>query len=294
MECTLCPRMCRADRVNSKGYCQMPDSLYLARSALHMWEEPCISGKSGSGTVFFSGCTLRCVFCQNYKIAAGGVGKEVTVGRLSEIFLELQNKGAHNINLVTPTHYSEKIAQAIKDAKDSGLNIPIVYNTSGYESVESLKALEGLIDIYMPDFKYMSSEYSLKYSNAADYSDVAKKALAEMFRQVKKVCCDSEGMMKSGMLVRHLILPGLTKDSKSIIKYLYETYGDDICISIMNQYTPLPQVEKYPEINRRVTKREYEKVVSYALDIGVVNAFIQDGRAAKESFIPEFDCYGVV
>ena len=294
MKCDLCPRKCLVDRKKGeKGICGQTENLKVARAALHFWEEPCISGDAGSGAVFFSGCPLHCVFCQNENIANGTVGKEISVERLAEIFLELQEKGANNINLVTPTHFVVQIALAIKKARMNGLIIPIVYNTGSYENIETLKLLDGLIDIYLPDMKYMDSSLSLKYSNAKDYFDVASKALDEMFKQVGKPVFDKRGIMKRGMIVRHLILPGMTYDSKNVIKYLYETFKDDIYISIMNQYTPLKQVEKYPEINRKVTDKEYDEVVDYAIGLGVVNGFIQEGETASESFIPEFDCEGV-
>lgn len=291
--CYLCPRKCGADRNVHKGFCGMPDTVYVARAALHMWEEPCISGEEGSGTVFFTGCTLRCVFCQNYDIAAGSIGKEVTIKRLAEIFIELQEKSANNINLVTPTHYVPQIVQALKIAKKSGLKIPVVYNTSGYETVENLKLLDGLVDVYLPDFKYMSGELAAKYSRAADYPEVAKRALEEMYRQTGPAVFDSRGMMTKGIIVRHLILPGYIEDSKKIIAYLYFTYIDNVFMSIMNQYTPLSHVAGYPEINRKVTKTEYDEVVDYAIDLGVECAFIQEDDTAEESFIPKFDFEGV-
>ena len=292
--CMLCPRSCGADRENGeKGYCRMTANIRAARAALHRWEEPCICGAGGSGTVFFSGCTLRCVFCQNSEIAAGNTGKVISEERLSEIFLELQDKGADNINLVTPSHYVPQIITAVNRARGSGLILPVVYNTGGYESVETLKMLEGIVDIYLPDMKYVSREASFKYSNAPDYFEAASKALEEMFRQVGSPVFDENGLMTRGMIVRHLILPGLVNDSKAVIKYLYETFGDNIYISIMNQYTPLPQVEKYPELNRKVTRREYDEVVDYAIELGVVNGYIQEGDTASESFIPSFDSEGI-
>lgn len=291
--CNSCPRQCNVDRSNSAGFCGMPKEVHIARAALHMWEEPCISGEEGSGTVFFSGCTLRCVYCQNYNISNGSVGKSVTVSRLAEIFIELQQKGANNINLVTPTHYISSIAKAIKLSRTAGLNIPIVYNTSGYETVDNLRQLDGLVDIYLPDFKYMSGELSKKYSKAEDYPDVVKEAISEMYRQTGACLFDERGIMKKGIIVRHLVLPGYACDSKRIIKYLYETYRDNIYMSIMNQYTPLPHVKNYPEINRKVTPDEYDDVVDYAIELGVINAFIQEGETAKESFIPDFDMEGV-
>lgn len=293
--CILCPRQCGVDRTSGQtGYCGMPESLLVARAALHMWEEPCISGSTGSGTVFFSGCNLKCVFCQNHSIALGDCGKSITVQRLAEIFLELQEKKATNINLVTPTHYIPQIRDALLLAKKNGLTLPIVYNTGSYESVESLRLLDGLIDIYLPDLKYYSTELSTKYSHAADYFQVAAAAITEMYRQVgMPVFDETTGMMKHGMIVRHLILPGQTKDSKKILRYLHETYGNNIYISIMNQYTPLPHVAQMPLLNRKVTAEEYDKIVNFALAIGIENAFIQEGETAEESFIPPFDLEGV-
>ena len=293
MLCNECPRRCNIDRSITKGFCGMSDKVSVARAALHMWEDPCISGENGSGAVFFSGCNLRCVFCQNACIARGMSGVEISVDRLSEIFLELQEKGAVNINLVTPSHYVKEIVKALTMAKDNGLTIPVVYNTSSYELVDTLKSLEGLVDIYLPDFKYVDSSLAMRYSHAKDYYEVACAALAEMHRQISACSFDEHGIMTGGIIVRHLILPGHTADSKRVIKYIKDTYGDDVFISIMNQYTPLPHVSEYPEINRKVTKREYDNVVDYAIDIGVTNGFIQEGSAAEESFIPEFNGEGV-
>lgn len=288
--CNLCPRNCYVNRLEGKaGYCGESARLRAARASLHMWEEPCISKETGSGTVFFSGCSLRCVFCQNHDIAVGTTGKEITVERLSEIFLELEQKGAANINLVTPTHFIPQIVAALKTAKTKGLSLPVVYNTSGYEKVSSLRLLEGLVDLWLPDMKYMSSELSRKYSNAPDYFSHASKALAEMVRQTKETDLDA----CRGIIVRHLILPGCLEDSKNIIKYLYETYKDKIYISIMNQYTPLPHVSPYPELNRKITEAEYDEVIDYALSLGVENGFIQEGETALESFIPSFHCEGI-
>ncbi len=293
--CILCPRNCGADRTAGQvGYCGMPADLVVARAALHMWEEPCISGTFGSGTVFFGGCNLKCVFCQNHSIAIGDCGKQITIERLAEIFLELQTKGAANINLVTPSHYIPQIREALLLAKAQGLTRPIVYNTGGYENVASLRHLDGLIDIYLPDLKYYSTELSSKYSHAADYFKQTSLAIAEMYRQVGTPLFDEgTGMMQKGMIVRHLLLPGQTKDSKKILRYLHETYGDNIYISIMNQYTPLPHVAHLPELNRRVTAEEYDRVVNFALRLGIENAFIQEGETAEESFIPPFDMEGV-
>ncbi len=285
--------MCMADREITTGYCGVKNTLRVARAALHFWEEPCISGEEGSGAVFFTGCNLRCVFCQNYQIARAEQGKEITVERLAQIFLELQEQKANNINLVTATHYVPQVVDALQMAKKQGLHIPVVYNCGGYESVETLKLLEGLVDIYLPDFKYVDAERAKRYSRAENYPEVAKNALAEMVRQQPKPEFDDRGMMRKGVIVRHLMLPGGIKDSKAVVKYLYETYGNDIYISLMNQYTPLPHVEEYPEINRKLKKFEYDRLVDYAISLGVENGFIQEGETAKESFIPAFTNEGV-
>lgn len=292
--CTLCPRNCRVDRtVGEKGFCRETDQLMAARAALHMWEEPCISGTQGSGTVFFSGCSLRCVFCQNASIASGSVGRPIRVERLSEIFLELQSQGAANINLVTPGHFAPLIVDALDLARKQGLKLPIVYNSSGYESIQTLHQLEGYVDVYLPDFKYMNPVMAAKYSHAPDYPLIAKEAVEEMVRQTGVCQFDEKGMIKKGTIVRHLVLPGYIKDSMKVVEYLYNTYKDSIFISLMNQYTPLPRAADYPEINRRLTTYEYEKVVSHALSLGVTNGYIQKGKTAKESFIPAFDFCGI-
>lgn len=295
--CKLCPRECGVNRAaGERGACGQTDRVKAARAALHRWEEPCISGTAGSGTVFFSGCSLGCVYCQNRSISMGEAGKEITTKRLSEIFLALQEKGAHNINLVTPGHFAPQIAEALTEAKKRGLRLPVVYNTGSYEYVETLRRMEGLADIYLPDFKYMDSGLSLRYSHAADYSEVAKAAVAEMVRQTGAAVFehgDEDGLMKRGTIVRHLVLPGCTEDSKAVIRYLHETYGNGIYISMMNQFTPMSGLADYPEINRRVTKEEYEEVVDYAVSIGVECGFIQEGETAKESFIPAFDGEGI-
>lgn len=292
-KCSLCPRMCNIDREVTTGYCGVKQTLRVARAALHFWEEPCISGEEGSGAVFFTGCNLRCVFCQNYQIARAEQGKEITVERLSEIFLELQEKKANNINLVTATHYVPQVVEALKMAKSQGLHIPVVYNCGGYETVETLNLLEGLVDIYLPDFKYVDSERAKRYSHAENYPEAAKTALAEMVRQQPRAEFDERGMMKKGVIVRHLMLPGGIKDSKAVVKYLYETYGNQIFVSLMNQYTPLPHVTDYPEINRKLKKFEYDRLVDYAIALGVENGFIQEGETAEESFIPAFTNEGV-
>ena len=285
-KCRLCPRECMVNRNKGElGYCKASNKLVIGGYHLHMWEEPIISGDNGSGTVFFSYCNLGCVYCQNYDISINNIGEEITIERLSDIFIELQDMKAHNINLVTPTHYIPLIKDSIILAKEKGLNIPIVYNTSGYEKVDSLKLLEGLIDIYMPDFKYYDNKLG-KYSNVSNYFEVASTAIEEMYREIGKPVYNGNILVK-GVIVRHLVLPGSVEDSKKIIKYLYDKYGDNIILSIMNQYTPVRKC-KYKELNRMVTKKEYEEVVDYAYEIGVRNAFTQDEESISESFIPKF------
>jgi putative pyruvate formate lyase activating enzyme len=271
----------------------MPEQIYAGRAALHMWEEPCISGEEGSGAVFFSGCSMHCVFCQNQEISAEGRGEPITVEELADTFLHLQEQKANNINLVTAGHYLPSVAEAIRLAKAKGLTIPIVYNSSGYEKTEMLRQLDGLVDIYLPDLKYSSSELAKRYSHASDYPEIAKAAIEEMVRQVGQPVFDERGIMQKGVIVRHLMLPGQYMDSRRVIRYLHETYQNRIYISIMNQYTPMRYFEKYPELNRKIRKKEYEKLLDYALSIGVEQAFYQEGETAKESFIPEFDGTGL-
>ncbi len=294
-DCTLCPRQCHANRAAGQvGFCGQTAEITAARAALHFWEEPCISGSHGSGAVFFSGCSLQCVFCQNHNIAVGKSGKIITSERLSEIFLELQEKGASNINLVTAGHFIPQVCLALERSKASGLSIPVVYNTGSYEEVSSLRLLEGLVDIYLPDLKYFSSELSAKYSHAPDYFFRASAAISEMLRQVgEPVFDDTSGLMKRGVIVRHLVLPGQTRDSKKILRYLHEAYGNDIYVSIMNQFTPLVQVAEIPELNRCVTVEEYERILDFADKIGIEQGFQQEGGTASESFIPEFDNEGI-
>ena len=292
--CTLCPRECHVDRSSGKkGFCGMDGTIYLARAALHMWEEPCISGTKGSGAVFFSGCGLRCCFCQNHDIAIGSRGLAVSVERLGEIFLELKEKGAANINLVTGAHYVPQIIEALKLARMQGMDLPVVYNSSGYEKLETLKLLEGYVDIYLPDLKYMEPDLAQKFSHAPDYVERAKAAIKEMVRQSGSCQFGEDGYIRRGTIVRHLILPGHTKNSRKVLRYLHETYGEEIYISIMNQYTPVREFGEFKELNRKVTKREYEKVLDAAVEMGIQNGFIQEGETASESFIPEFDYEGV-
>lgn len=293
-DCLLCPRKCGINRSTGQtGVCGVSSEIKVARAALHYWEEPCISGKKGSGAVFFSGCSLHCVFCQNREISDGKAGKVISKERLSDIFMELAVKGANNINLVTPWQYIPDIVWAVNDAKSRGMKLPIIYNTSGYENVTELKLLEGIVDVYLPDFKYMDSTLSAMYSRAKDYPSVAKQALSEMVRQQPDVVIDdATGLIQKGVIVRQLLLPGHVNDAKAVLKYLYDTYHDHVYISMMSQFTPIA-LKDYPEINRTVTRREYERLVDYALKIGITNAFIQEGDVAKDSFIPAFDCEGV-
>lgn len=292
--CLLCPRKCGINRrTGQTGVCGVSSEIKVARAALHYWEEPCISGKRGSGAVFFSGCSLHCVFCQNREISDGKAGKVISKERLSDIFMELADKGANNINLVTPGQYIPDIVWAVNDAKSRGMKLPIIYNTSGYENVTDLKLLEGIVDVYLPDFKYMDSTLSARYSRAKDYPSVAKQALSEMVRQQPDVVIDNAtGLIQKGVIVRQLLLPGHVNDAKAVLKYLYDTYHNHVYISMMSQFTPIA-LKDYPEINRTVTRREYERLVDYALEIGITNAFIQEGDVAKDSFIPAFDCEGV-
>lgn len=294
-DCTLCPRKCHANRISGdRGFCGQGADITAARAALHFGEEPCISGSCGSGAVFFSGCSLQCVYCQNHAIAAGGAGRIISAERLARIFLELQKKGAANINLVTAGHFLPQVCLALTDAKGMGLSIPIVYNSSGYEEASSLSLLEGLADIYLPDLKCQSPGISAKYSHAADYFEKAAKAIAEMFRQTGPPVIDPEsGLMKRGVIVRHLLLPGCTGDSKRVLRYLHNIYGNDIYVSIMNQYTPLEHVSRIPELNRRVTTEEYERVLDFADKIGIERGFMQKDGTVSESFIPLFDGEGL-
>lgn len=288
MVCTQCPRGCAVNRLEKKGVCGMPETFKVARAAPHFWEEPCISGTKGSGTVFFTGCSLGCVFCQNGEISRRGIGIEITAKRLTEIFDELVSLGVHNINLVNPTHYALQIADVLESYH---CPVPVVYNSGGYETVETLKKLEGLIDIYLPDMKYVSPEISLKYSGAADYFEYASQALIEMRRQVNDEF-DSDGMMSRGMIVRHLILPKNTRNSLQVLSFLASELPGTI-VSLMAQYTPCGDLSKHPELTRKITRREYEKVVDAMLEAGFSNGFVQELDAAGENFIPDFDLSGV-
>lgn len=292
--CRLCPRECMVDRGKTQGFCRVGNEIKVARAALHYYEEPLICSENGSGAVFFSGCNLRCVFCQNTNISSGEVGKKISIDRLAEIFLELQDKGADNINLVTPTIFADSIAHAIEKSKREGLRLPIVYNSGGYEKVETLKRLEGLIDIYLPDFKYADNALGRDFSGVSDYREIALEAIAEMLRQCPENVTDERGLLKKGVIVRHLVLPGHTRNSIEALKLLWERFGSELYLSIMNQYTPMPDVARRDtELARKVTRREYEKVIDCALELGFVNGFVQEGGTQSDSFIPEFDLSGV-
>lgn len=288
--CRLCPRSCGVNRYEKAGYCGCGANVRAGRAGLHAFEEPFISGKRGSGTVFFSGCPLRCVFCQNRELSMDAAGIDVSEERLSEIFLEEQGRGAHNLNLVTGTHFTPTIAKALQRARKNGLRIPVLWNSSGYEKAETLKLLEGLVDIWMPDFKTLSPEIGARYFHAPEYPKAARESLDFMTKTVQTRFEDD--LMVSGVLVRHLMMPGGLKDTKAVLSYLWETYGDTIWISLMSQYTPMGEMP-YPELNRRVFKREYEKAVDFAIELGIENCMIQEGNAADESFIPAFDGTGI-
>ena len=293
-KCNLCPRKCFVNRLDGElGFCMASKDIKVAKVTLYDWEEPCISGTSGSGTVFFSNCNLNCVFCQNHKISQVGTGKIVSITRLSEIFLEQQQKGAHNINLVTPTHYVPQIIEALKLAKSKGLSIPILYNSNAYENIETIRALKGFIDVYLPDLKYYSDKYALKYSKAPDYFNVASEIITEMVSQVGATKFDDDGIIQSGVIIRHLMLPGLLFDSKKVIDFLYTTFSESVYISLMNQYTPMYQAFEYPEINKQLNPTHYDCLIDYCLKLGITKCFIQEGGTATKAFIPDFDLSGV-
>lgn len=316
-ECTLCHRNCKVNRNTTVlGFCRASNNIKLARASLHLWEEPPISSGNGSGTVFFSHCNLSCVFCQNHSISQGNknkslsdssdtkvqnskfecsvIGIEISIERLSDIFLELQEKGANNINLVTPTHYVPQIIESIKIAKNNNLTIPILYNTNSYDSIDTIKLLDGYIDVYLPDFKYFNDKYAIKYSNAKNYSSNAIEVIDEMLRQVGKPAFNKDGLIIKGVIIRHLMLPGLLFDSKKVVDHLYNRYGDDIYISLMNQYVPMFNAFNYPEINKPLNSKHYSSLINYALDLGVKNGFIQDEGTNNISYIPDFNLEGVI
>lgn len=291
--CILCPHKCNVNRAERRGRCGVSgENIRVGRASLHLWEEPCISGKNGSGTVFFSGCNLGCVYCQNAELSQKYAGKDITVEQLANTMLALQEKGAHNINLVTPTHYSAQICSAIHIAKSKGLHIPLVYNTSGYETVEAIRSLKGLISVYLTDFKYADDVLAMRYSKVSDYFGVAFEALNEMFLQVGAPKFDDKGMMLSGVIVRHLVLPGQLQNTKDVLKTVYDKFGDKVVFSIMNQYTPIGKLP-YQELNRKLQPQEYDEVIDYALSIGITNAFIQEEGTQQESYIPVFNGEGI-
>ncbi|MBC8061789.1 MAG: radical SAM protein [Clostridiaceae bacterium] len=292
--CNLCPRDCGVNRLNSQlGFCGAGASVKLARVSLHHYEEPCISGQNGSGTVFFSNCSLRCVFCQNHQISQEGIGTEVTIEKLAKIFLELQNMKAHNINLVTPTHFVPQIIFAIKLSKKLGLTLPIIYNSSGYENLETIKMLKGYIDVYVPDLKYWSNKYAVKYSKVENYLSYTKVAIEEMFSQAPIINFNEAGLITKGVIIRHLMLPGLLFDSKKIIDYIENTYSNKVFISIMNQYTPMFKASSYPEIDKILNSDHYDALIDYALSKGITNGYIQDSGTSSKEFIPDFDLRGI-
>ncbi len=294
-KCTLCPRRCGVNRnEQGKGLCGQTSVLKVGRASLHLWEEPCVSGEKGSGTVFFSGCSLHCCYCQNFNLSRGIEGVVTDAENLSRIFLGLQDEGAHNINLVTGEHFAPHIRQAVKNAKKEGLIIPVILNSSGYVSLETLDYLKDVIDIYLVDFKYMNPDIAKKYSMAEDYPDVSKKALEKMCSLAGKPAFDENGILKKGVIVRHLCLPTCKDDSKEVISYVYENYKENVLLSIMSQYTPFGNCGKYPELSRKLTSEEYDEILDFCLEIGIENAFIQEEEAASESFIPVFDGKGVV
>ena len=294
MKCNLCPRNCNVDREKGElGYCRAPYDMVIARYSRHMWEEPVLSGDKGSGTIFFSYCNMRCCFCQNYELSELHKGRVVSALEFSDIVMDLQNSGVHNINLVTPTMYVPRIIEGLKMAKDKGLVIPVVYNTSSYENVDTIRMLDGYIDVYLPDLKYYDNKLGERYSNVCEYFKYASCAIDEMVRQVGRVVIGSDGLIKRGVIVRHMVMPGCIEDSKKIVKYLYDKYGNSIIVSIMNQYTPVREC-KFMELNRRVSDNEYDKVVDYAYDIGIRRAFIQEGDSQEESFIPDFDVFRAI
>ncbi|MBQ7296568.1 MAG: radical SAM protein [Clostridia bacterium] len=290
MKCNMCPRMCGIDRDENSGYCKMPWDFKVARAAPHFWEEPPISGTKGSGTVFFSGCNLGCAYCQNYSISHCGEGRIISEERLKEIFSSLISAGVHNINLVNPTHYALPLRKVLSEYKSS---VPVVYNSSGYERTETLKSLEGLVDIYLPDLKYIDSEKSKRYSEAEDYFAFASEALIEMRRQCSENVYDEKGIMQKGMIVRHLILPKNTNQSIKVLQWIYDNLGSETAVSLMAQYTPYGKIEALPELQRKITQREYEKVIAFAENLGFKNIFTQEPTAANEDFIPDFDLTGV-
>jgi putative pyruvate formate lyase activating enzyme len=293
LECRLCPRQCGANRIIRPGTCGAGAAVQLAKACLHHWEEPCISGPRGSGAVFFTHCSLRCSFCQNYPVSHEGLGKPTTVARLAEIFLELQDQGAHNINLVTPTHYVPHIREALLSIKGTRLTIPVIYNSSGYDDVRALRRLVGLIDIYLPDLKYYDSRLSRRWSRAPDYFEWASRAVVEMLRQVGPPIFDEDGILRRGLMIRHLTLPGMLEDSKRVVDWVLDNLPGDVYLNLMSQYTPLGHAKRFPELNTVVTSEQYSALVDYAMERGLENGYIQEPESAGAEYVPAFDLSGV-
>jgi putative pyruvate formate lyase activating enzyme len=288
-KCHVCPHKCGVNRLNNEiGRCKSTNQIKIALASLHLWEEPCISGNNGSGTVFFTNCNLNCIYCQNHEISQEGKGKYITIEQLSDIFISLQNKKANNINLVTPTTYIPQIIEAIKLAKENGLTIPIVYNSSGYESVDSLKLLDGYIDIYLPDLKYAFNELGEKYSKASNYFDIATNAIKEMYRQVGPIILNDKGILQKGLIIRHLILPNQIENTKKILTWIKDNFNDDIYVSIMSQYFPTHLAKNYPELNRKITEEEYNEIEQYLFDLDIENGYIQELGEHEEEYVPNF------
>ncbi|WP_148866803.1 radical SAM protein [Thermosediminibacter litoriperuensis] len=294
INCRLCPRRCGVNRLKGEsGFCGAADRVVVAKAFAHRWEEPCISGDSGSGTVFFSGCNLRCVFCQNYRISQEWFGRAVGEDDLVEIFLRLQAKGVHNINLVTPTIYTPQVAEALKKARSKGLFIPVVWNSNSYENPEALKMLEGLVDVYLPDIKYFDGAAARRYSRAGDYFDRAAPAVLEMYRQVGEPVFDYKGIIKRGLIIRHLVLPGLKEDSKKILEWIKSNLPRGVYISLMSQYMPCYRAGEFPEINRVLSTGEYEEVIEYFFELGLENGFAQEEGSNSVKYVPDFDLEGI-
>ena len=288
-KCEICPHRCGVDRTNNQiGRCKSKNTVKVAKASIHMYEEPCISKGSGSGTVFFSNCNLNCVFCQNYEISQNGLGHEITIKELANIFLKLQSENVNNINLVTPTSYVSQIIEAIKIAKDNGLNIPIVYNTNSYENIETLKLLEGYIDIYLPDLKYSENELGEKYSNVKNYFEVATTAIKEMYRQVGNLKCDKNGIAKKGVIIRHLVLPNHIENSKKVLSWINNNLPQDVYVSVMNQYFPIYKAKNIKDLNRKITKREMKKIEEFIYSIDLKNGYIQDIEENEIQYVPNW------
>ena len=295
LSCRLCSRECGANRnAKQKGFCGQTNLIKAGRAALHFWEEPCICDKNGSGAVFFSGCSLRCTYCQNFKLSRGKQGIELSEEKLADIYLNLQQEGANNINLVTAEHFAPQVRQSILLAREKGLTLPVILNSSGYVNEFCLEILRDVIDIYLVDFKYMDEELSHNYSMAKDYSKIAKEALRKMVEYAPNLIFNEKGLLQKGVIVRHLCLPGHSEDSKNVLEYVFKTYGKNVLLSIMRQYTPVNENKEFPNLNRTLSEKEYDEIIDFCINIGIEEAFIQDGEAASESFIPNFDGQGII